>query len=280
VETLNPVRSFKGRGTEAFAALALAPGEHCVSASAGNFGQGLARALLGRGRSCTVFAARTANPAKVETLRLMGAAVHLHGNDFDAAKDAGRLYAADRGLRFVEDGAERTIAAGAGTMGIELAERLGNLDAIVVPLGNGALLAGVGAAMRAIAPETEIVAVVAEGAPSMKLSLEAGRGVETEEAVTIADGIAVRRPVPEALAMLEDCFDAIVAVGDEDIRSAMRLAAVHVGLIAEPSGAAGIAAILAAPERFRDRRIATILTGGNVAPADLARLFAAHDGRR
>lgn len=274
VETLNPVRSFKGRGTEAFAALALAPGERCVTASAGNFGQGLARAVLGRGGNCTVFAATTANPAKVETLRLMGAEVHLHGSDFDAAKDAARLYAADRGLRFVEDGAERTIAAGAGTMGVELAERLGELDAVVVPLGNGALLAGVGAAMRALAPRTEIIAVVAEGAPSMKLSLEAGRVVETEAAHTIADGIAVRRPVPEAFPMLTGCFDAVMAVSDDDIRAAMRLTAVHLGLIAEPSGAAGIAAILAAPDRFRDRRAATILTGGNIAPADLARLVA------
>src|SRR5690606_11643505 len=87
VETLNPVRSFKGRGTEAFAALALASGERCVTASAGNFGQGLARALLRRGHSCVVFAATTANPVKVEALRRMGAEVHLAGDDFDAAKD-------------------------------------------------------------------------------------------------------------------------------------------------------------------------------------------------
>jgi threonine dehydratase len=80
--------------------------------------------------------------------------------------------------------------------------------------------------------------------------------------------------------MLAGCFDAVVAVSDEDIRSAMRLAAVHLGLIAEPSGAAGIAAVLAAPERFRDRPVATILTGGNPAPADFASLFADHDGRR
>jgi threonine dehydratase len=270
VETLNPVRSFKGRGTEAFAALALTSGERCVTASAGNFGQGLARALLRRGHDCTVFAATTANPAKVDTLRLMGAEVHLEGDDFDAAKDMARLYAAERGLRFVEDGAERTIAAGAGTIGVELAERLPDLDSVVIPLGNGALLAGIGAAVRALAPRAEIVAVVAERAPSMKLSLESGTVVETQKASTIADGIAVRRPIPDALSMLEGCFDAVLSVSDDDIRRAMRLAALHLGLVAEPAGAVGLAAVLAAPDHFRGRQVATILTGGNIAPADLA----------
>lgn len=277
VETLNPIRSFKGRGTEAFAALGVGPDERCVSASAGNFGQGLARALLRRGHSCVVFAATTANPAKVETLRRMGAEVRLEGDDFDAAKDAARLYAADRGLRFVEDGAERTIAAGAGTIGVEIAERLANLDTVVVPLGNGALLAGVGVAVRAAAPKVEIIAVVAECAPSMKLSLETGRVIETQEADTIADGIAVRRPVPEALSMLEGRFDDVLVVSDEVISRAMRLTMVHLGLIAEPAGAVGLAAILASPERFKGRRVATILTGGNIAPADLRRVLTDND---
>ncbi|MBB2971442.1 pyridoxal-phosphate dependent enzyme [Mesorhizobium sp. RMAD-H1] len=274
VETLNPIRSFKGRGTEAFAALNVGPEERCVSASAGNFGQGLARALLRRGHPCTVFAATTANPAKVETLRRIGAEVYLKGDDFDAAKDAARSFAADRCLRFVEDGAERTISAGAGTIGVEMAERLTDLESVVVPLGNGALLAGVGAAMRVLAPKVEVLAVVAERAPSMKLSLEAGRVIETQDAGTIADGIAVRCPIPEALSMLEGCFDAVLTVSDEDIRRAMRLMVAHLGLVAEPAGAVGLAAVLASPERFRGRRVATILTGGNIAPADLARVLA------
>jgi len=274
VETLNPVRSFKGRGTEAFAALALASGERCVTASAGNFGQGLARALLRRGHSCVVFAATTANPVKVEALRRMGAEVHLAGDDFDAAKDEARTYAMERGLRFVEDGSERTIAAGAGTIGVELARSPAEFETLVVPLGNGALLAGVGAAVRALSPQVEIVAVVARQAPSMKLSLEAGRVVETPSAATIADGIAVRRPIPEALRMLEGCVDTVAAVGEDDIERAMRLTMLHLGLIAEPAGAAGLAAVIAARERFAGRRVATILTGSNVAPDLLSRLLA------
>lgn len=262
-EAQNPIRSFKGRGAEWFAATALQPGEAVVCASAGNFGQGLAWAARRRGHACTVFTAETANPVKIDAMRGFGAEVRLEGADFDAAKEIARRYAAANGQRFVEDGAEPAIAEGAGTIGLELAIATA-FDAILVPLGNGALLAGVGAALRHAASKTEIIAVVAENAPSMKLSLEAGRAVETESAATIADGIAVRVPVPEALTELEGRYDAIVSVSDKSILKAMRLLHRHLDLVIEPAGAAGVAAILADPQRFAGRRVATILCGGNV----------------
>lgn len=264
VETVNPIRSFKGRGTELFVATELRPGDALVCASAGNFGQGLARAAVRRGHACTVFAAETATPLKVEAMRRLGADVHLFGADFDAAKDAARLHARETGKRFVEDGAEPAIAEGAGTIGLEIAAQASHLDTLVVPLGNGALLAGVGAAMRHVAPGVEVVAVVAEGAPAMKLSLEAGQAIETPRAVTIADGIAVRVPVPEALTMLDDRYDAVVAVSETDIIRAMRIIHERLGVVAEPSGAVGVAAILRDPDRFRGRQVATILCGSNI----------------
>lgn len=273
VETLNPIRSFKGRGTELFTATAPAPGDRLVCASAGNFGQGLARAAARRGHACTVFAAETANPLKIAAMRRLGAEVRLHGQDFDAAKEAARRHATETGARFVEDGLEPAIAEGAGTIGLELAEA-GHFDAVAVPLGNGALLAGVGAALRHAAPETRIVGVVAAGAPAMQRSLAAGRPIETPQADTIADGIAVRVPVPEALAVLEGRYDDIVAVSDADIIRAMRLALDHLGLVVEPAGAAGLAAMLADPETFRDRRCATVLCGSNVSLAQLQDWFA------
>lgn len=269
VETLNPIRSFKGRGTELFAATELRPGDSLVCASAGNFGQGLARAAVRRGAECVVFAACSANPLKVEAMRRLGATVRLEGRDFDAAKAAARIFAADAGARFVEDGREPAIAEGAGTIGLEIAARAPDLDAVLVPLGNGALLAGVAAALRHAAAGTEILGVVAERAPSMKLSLDQGRVVETADAPTIADGIAVRIPVPEALEMLRDCQDGVLAVGEEDILRAMRLVHGMLGLVVEPSGAVGIAAMLADPERFKGRRVATILCGGNLTPRQI-----------
>jgi len=265
VETLNPIRSFKGRGTELFAATELRQGEALVCASAGNFGQGLARAATRRGHPCVVFAAETANRMKIEAMRRLGAEVRLVGDDFDAAKQAAREYARESGMRFVEDGAEPTIAEGAGTIGVELTAAAPDLDAVTVPLGDGALLSGIGAAIRHTAPSIEIIGVVAEKAPALQLSLAAGRVIETASADTIADGIAARAPVPAALAMLDGRYDAIVAVSEADIVRGMQLAHAHLGLVLEPAGAVGIAAILADPQRYRGKRIATILTGSNIS---------------
>ena len=273
-ETRNPIGSFKGRGAELFAATALRPGDTVVAASAGNFGQGLARAAARRGHACIVFAATTANPLKIEAMRGFGAEVRLEGEDFDAAKDAARAFAAAHGHRFVEDGGDPTIAEGAGTIGLELAAEASRLDSVLVPLGNGALLAGIGAALRHVTPSVEIIGVVAEQAPAMRDSLLSGRLVTTPRAATIADGIGVRVPVPAALEMLRGRYDDVVTVSEEALLDAMRLLHRHMGRISEPAGVAGVAAILSDPARFRGRRVATILCGANVAPDVRARAFA------
>jgi threonine dehydratase len=276
VETDNPVGSFKGRGTELFAATALTPGQTVVCASAGNFGQGLARAAGRRGHACVVFAAESANPVKIEAMRRFGADVKLVGSDFEAAKEAAGAYASKHGLRFVEDGSEESIAEGAGTIGLELAAS-GRFDAILVQLGNGALLAGVGTALRELAPQTEIIAVVAANAPAMKLSIEAGRVIPTGTVNTIADGIAVRVPIPGTLELLRQCCDDVVAVEETAILQALRLVYRELGLMLEPAGAAGIAAILANPERFSGRRIATLFSGGNLSSELRTQLQAASE---
>lgn len=273
VETLNPIRSFKGRGAELYVATELRAGETFVSASAGNFGQGLAYSASRRGCKCVVFAAKSANTVKVEAMRRLGADVHLVGADFDQAKQAAREFAHPRGFRFVEDGAEPTIAEGAGTIGVELAASAGHLDAVTVPLGDGALLAGIGAAIRHRAPRIEIIGVVAERAPALQLSLAAGRMIETPDADTIADGIAARVPVPEALALLEGLYDSIVAVSEDQIVNGMRLAHQHLGLVIEPAGAVGLAAVVADPHRFRGKRIATTLSGSNISDEMRRRLI-------
>lgn len=266
VESLNPIHSFKGRGAELFAATMLGPGEILVCASAGNFGQGLAWAARRRDHPCTVFTSLHANPLKIAAMRQFGAVVEQAGADFDAAKLAARDHAAKIGARFVEDGAEPAIAEGAGTIGLEIARSLPDLQTIVVPLGNGALLAGVGAALRHLAPQVKIIGVVAAEAPSMKLSIAAGRAIETSSANTIADGIACRVPVPEALTMLRHRVDEVLAVSEEALRRAMQLAYRHLDLAIEPAGIAGLAAIAAEPARFAGQRVATILCGGNLSP--------------
>ena len=156
VETANPIRSFKGRGTDYLLYRMGGEAGRLVCASAGNFGQGLAYAARKRNVPLRVFAAESASPAKVESMRRFGAEVRLEGEDFDEAKAAARMLAESEGWRFVEDGREAEIAEGAGTIALELCRWPEPLDALVVPLGNGALLSGVGAWMKAHSPSTEV----------------------------------------------------------------------------------------------------------------------------
>ena len=253
VETLNPIRSFKGRGTELFVAALVARGEAgpLVCASAGNFGQGLARAGARRGLAVTVFAAEGANALKLGAMRALGAEVRLAGADFDAAKDAARAHAAATGALYVEDGAWPEIAEGAGTIARELTAAGLRPAVALVPLGNGALVTGMGAWLEHAAPETRVVGVVAEGARAMQLSFDARRPLASAEARTIADGIAVREPVPYAVDAMRATVDEVLSVDDATIIRAMRLLHERVGLVVEPAGAAGLAALLAHGERWR-----------------------------
>jgi threonine dehydratase len=266
VETLNPIRSFKGRGTELLVAR-LTHDQPLVCASAGNFGQGLARAAVRRGRSVTVFAAERANPLKTAAMRRLGAEVILRGADFDAAKAEARRHAECTGAFYVEDGALPEIAEGAGTIALELTEEGVPPEVALVPLGNGALVTGMGTWLRHAAPRARVVAVVAAGAPSMRLSFEQERIVSTPSADTIADGIAVREPVPYALETMRGVVDEVVTVSDDDILRAIRLVHEHLGLVVEPAGVAGLAALVAHPGRWSGALVATPLCGSNVTSA-------------
>ena len=263
VETLNPIRSFKGRGTDLFVAQHISEGPF-VCASAGNFGQGMAYACRKRKIPLTVFAAETANPLKLERMRRLGATVTLEGRDFDAAKAAAKSYAEKNDFVFVEDSRDPETATGAGTIGLELSRYPEPLDTVLVPLGNGALINGIGAWFKTTAPNTKIIGVVAAGAPSMDLSWRQGEVVTTETADTIADGIGVRVPVPEALDAMHHTVDDILQVTDEDILEVMRLAHRMAGVVLEPAGAIGLAAAKVYADKFAGQLVATPLCGSNL----------------
>ncbi|MFZ0215899.1 MAG: pyridoxal-phosphate dependent enzyme [Candidatus Dormiibacterota bacterium] len=270
VETQNPIRSFKGRGTD-YLLSALTDRSPLVTASAGNFGQGLAYAARRRGIPATIFAARSANALKVERMRALGAEVRLEGDDFDAAKEAARAFAAQRTARFVEDGAEPEIAEGAGTIARELTRGAEAFDVLVAPLGNGALLTGLGTWCRHISPRIRMVGVCAAAAPAMERSWRADAVVATGSAPTIADGIAVRAPVPAAVAWLRPVLDEVWLVTEEQLVEAMRLAFTHLGLVVEPAGAAGLAGCLAHRDELGAATVAVPLCGGNLTPEQAAR---------
>lgn len=274
IETLNPIRAFKGRGADSFVRQLEDPAP-LVAASAGNFGQALAWSCRARGIPLTLFAAESANPLKVSRMRDLGATLRLEGADFDDAKARARAYAEDRSLRFVEDGREPAITEGAGTIGIELLRWPEPFAAVLVPLGNGALVNGIGTWLKANSPETRVIGVCAAGAPAMEQSWRTGKRVETEQTNTIADGIGVRVPVPEALDDMRHAVDDVVLVNDETLLQAMRLVWRTMGVMLEPAGAAGVAAAITLGAELRNGTIATVLCGGNVTPADAARWFSA-----
>jgi threonine dehydratase len=263
VETTNPIRSFKGRGADYFF-VRNPDSKEVICASAGNFGQGMAYAARKRGVKQIVFAAEKANPLKLERMKSFGADVRLHGQDFDAAKQAAKDYAKENNLKFVEDSRDTEFTEGAGTMAVELLKYPKPFDAFVVPLGNGAMIAGIARWVKAHSPQTKVIGVCAAGAPAMEKSWREGKFIQTDSISTIADGIGVRVPVPEALGDIKDLLDDVLLVEDLQTIEAMKLVHQHVGVVLEPSGAVGVAAIMNNKERFAKQQIATILCGGNL----------------
>jgi threonine dehydratase len=269
VETANPLRSFKGRGAD-FLMGRLGAGPTVVCSSTGNFGQAVAYAGQRRGIAVEVFVPENVNPLKLARMRSFGARVTAVGADSAACEVAARDHVAmTRGRVYVEDGREPAIAEGAGTIGLELLPA-GPFDTVVLPVGDGALITGVARWIKNHAPETRIVGVCASGAPCMAMSWRARKPISTERSDTIAEGIEVRVPVPESVVRLVALVDDMVLVDDSDLLQAMQLSAQTLGLLLEPSGAAGLAAI-----RVHDLpgdRLATVLTGSNLRPEHLREL--------
>jgi threonine dehydratase len=274
VENANPIGCFKGRGTwlavsELAAAGEVGEGRGLVVASAGNFGQGVAYAARALGIPLVVFAALTANPVKVAAMRRLGADVRLVGEDFDAAGAAAATHVAESGWRLLIDGLDPWITIGAGTMAIELTDAveagdLPALEALYVPVGDGALIGGIGTWLRQAAPATRVIGVQAEEAPAVTLSWRAGRPIRTERAATVADGLAARVPLPEALEVMRTSVDEMLLVGEDAILAAQLELSTALPFAVEPSAAVGWAAIRAAPAHVGT--VGLILTGGNVPP--------------
>lgn len=264
VETLNPIRSFKGRGADFFVrenAQALV-GIDLVCATAGNFGQAMAYACRTQKRKIVIYSAENANPLKVARMRALGAEVRQTGDNFDSAKEAAKQFCANTGARFVEDGLDVAISEGAGTIAVEMA-RNARFERVLVPLGNGALLGGVARWMKATRPDIEIVGVCSSGADSMHASWHECKVINRPSISTIADGIGVRTPIAEALDDMRGIVDDVILVSDESIIDSMRLAFEHAGLVTEPAGMAGVAVLLEHAS-LRGTDTATIVCGSNI----------------
>lgn len=272
VETVNPVGAFKGRGAwlavEALlASRAVGPDRGIVVASTGNFGQSVAYAGRAFGVPVTVFAGVDGNPRKLARIGRLGATVRQEGHDFDAARQASEAFARDSGQALLVDGEDLWTAIGAGTLAVELTDAIerGELPPVAaayIPVGNGALIAGVGAWLRHAAPNAKVIGVQSDAAPSMTLSWREGRPIETETADTRAGGIATRVPVPEALEMMEGVVDDMILVSEDDLERAQRVLQGALGVTAELASAASWAGLVAAPVEGEGAAF-VLVTGSN-----------------
>jgi threonine dehydratase len=260
-ERASPIGSFKGRGSDLLVK-SFSTDQELVCASAGNFGQGMAWSVRQRGGGLIVFAAETAARCKIEAMRNLGADVILTGSDFDEAKDTAKTYAAEWGKIFIEDGSHVEIAEGAGTIALELTDQCDDFDTVFIPVGNGSLAAGIGCWFKHHRPRTQIIAVVARGAPAMGLAL-LGKSYEKTNCDTIADGIAIRIPIPAAVEAVRKVVDTVLFVSDAGIRQAMTVIEDFTGATVEAAGAAGLAGLLATRDEHRGKRVAIPICGGN-----------------
>lgn len=265
LETANPVRSFKGRGTEVVASLLGGEGaREVVCASAGNLGQALAWSGRGRGLGVRVVASRFATRAKLDRIRALDATLELVDGDHELARERAAEIARYDGIRLVEDSLDIETCEGAATIGLELADAAPSFDAVLIALGGGALATGVGHVLKALAPGVEVICVQPLGAPAMTRSWRQRRVVTTESADTIADGVAGRFPIPAVLDDLLLVADDAVLVQEASIIAGMRMLHDHAGLVVEPSAALGVAAVLEDRDRFVGRHVATVVCGSNV----------------
>ncbi len=263
IETINPIRSFKGRGSD-WLVSSVESETSLICASAGNFGQAMASSCRKRNCNLIVYASETASPFKVERMRSFGANVILYGSDFDAAKLEAKRVGIEKGIRFIEDSQDIETVEGAGTIGLELLKFPRPIEALLVPLGNGAMFNGISCMYKAKSPQTKIIAVQAAGASAMVDSWKSGKVITHKTTNTIADGIAVRIPVLQALEDMKGLIDDAFLVKEESIHSAMKLLHSHAGIIVEPSGAVGVAALLEQGEKLKGKTVGTIICGSNL----------------
>lgn len=243
-----------------------------IAASTGNHGQSVAFAARLFGVTARICVPEDANPVKLAAMRALGAELIVHGRDFDAAREHCEHLAGEHGYRYVHSGNEPLLIAGVGTEALEIIEDRPDVDAIIVPIGGGSGAAGACIVAKGIRPAIEVIGVQSEAAPAAFRSWQARALLDGENA-TFAEGLATRVPFELPQQILWEHLDDFVLVTEDEIRSANRLMIEHTRNLVEPAGAAPLAAALKLRDRLHGKRVALVLSGGNISPAQLADLF-------
>jgi threonine dehydratase len=264
IETGLPTGSFKPRG----AMYALSKNlqrrhiDEVIASSTGNHGAATAFAARTLGVSATIFLPEQANPVKRKKIEDLGARIVCHGNvDLAGAFHMASEYSRRPGVYFLNDATDPDLPAGPATIGLEILEQLPALSAVFVPMGDTALIRGVGAAIKQLSPQTKVIGVQAEQAPSYVLSWHAGKSIPTDTCDTCADGLATRTPEAENVAAIREVVGEVALVSEAQMINAIRHLHVRENVLAEPAGAAATAAYLAHPI---SGRVALLVTGANI----------------
>ncbi|MEY4239773.1 MAG: hypothetical protein RL339_2374 [Pseudomonadota bacterium] len=272
-ENLQFTAAYKERG--ALNALILLGGAQnnrgVITASAGNHAQGLSYHATRLGVPATIVMPRTTPTVKVMQTEAVGGKVVLYGETFDEAYAHARQLEGDLGLTFVHPFDDPHIAAGQGTVALEMLEDVPELDTLVIPIGGGGLASGMAVAARAIKPDIRLIGVEAELFPSMYNRLK-GTDLPTG-GDTLAEGIAVKAPGEFTSKVLADLLDDLVLVSEGRMESALALLLQIEKTVVEGAGAAGLAAVMAYPELFKGRKVGIVLTGGNIDTRLLANVL-------
>ena len=243
-----------------------------IAATRGNHGQSIAVSATRQGLRSVICVPEGNNPEKNAAMIAQGAELVIHGSDFQESLEHARQLAAAEGLHMVA-AFDPTLVQGVASYALELFAVAGPLDAVYVPIGLGSGICGVSAVRNALGLTTDVIGVQAEDAPCYALSFEAGEPVSTPRADTFADGVATRVPVPDAVAMINREVARVVTVSDAAILEAQRLLLSLTHNLAEPAGAAALAALLSEREKMAGKTVAVILRGGNADAANLRQLF-------
>ncbi len=273
-ENLQRTGSFKVRGAYT-RIVRLSDAERArgvVAASAGNHAQGVAFAAGLVGASATVVMPERAPLPKVEATRGYGASVVLHGSSVEDALFEALRFAEQTGAVFIHPFDHPDIVAGQGTLGFEIIEQCPGVRTVLVPAGGGGLTAGITVAVQSLDPAVQVVGVQAEAVPGLVASLTAGHPVQVVGTPTMADGIAVQRPGDIPFAIIAGSGDRVVAVSEAALARALLLCLERAKQVVEPSGAAGVAALLEGSDQY-EPPVVVLLSGGNIDPLLLSKLL-------
>ncbi|OEH85246.1 threonine ammonia-lyase [Desulfuribacillus stibiiarsenatis] len=235
-----------------------------IASSAGNHAQGVAFAASSLGIKSTIVMPKSTPIAKVAATEEYGAEIVLYGDCYDDAYNKAMELQQESGAVFIHPFDDEDVIAGQGTIGLEIFRDLPDVEVVIVPAGGGGLLAGVAYYMKQVNPKVKVIGVQSSGADAIVRSFYNAKYTETEKAITIADGIAVKKPGLLTMSLIQKYVDEIVTISDAEIAAAILLMLERDKQVVEPAGAASLAVVLNNRSDFAGKKVACVLSGGNI----------------